>query len=61
MKLLEDNKIQFDFLGKDSMRYLNTVQVTPLVYSNFKYFLENKEDKNNIFEEINSSKLNEYL
>lgn len=27
IKLEEDNKVTFDFLGKDSMRYLNTVQV----------------------------------
>lgn len=28
----DDNKITLDFLGKDSMRYLNTIQVEPQVY-----------------------------
>ena len=27
-----DNKITLDFLGKDSMRYLNTIEVEPHVY-----------------------------
>jgi DNA topoisomerase-1 len=30
--LAEQDKITFDFLGKDSMRYFNTVDVTPKVY-----------------------------
>ena len=29
VKLEEDNKVTFDFLGKDSIRYLNTVDVSP--------------------------------
>jgi DNA topoisomerase I len=29
----EDNKITLDFLGKDSMRYLNTIEVLPVVYT----------------------------
>lgn len=30
---MEDpNKVTFDFLGKDSMRYLNTIEVPDLVY-----------------------------
>ncbi len=29
-----ENKITLDFLGKDSMRYFNTVEVEPIVYSN---------------------------
>ena len=35
---LEDgeNKVTFDFLGKDSMRYHNTVDVDPLVYKTMK-------------------------
>jgi DNA topoisomerase-1 len=29
IKIGEGNEITFDFLGKDSMRYFNTVEVTP--------------------------------
>lgn len=32
IKLEDSNKITLDFLGKDSMRYQNTVEVDPLVH-----------------------------
>lgn len=32
IKFEKKNTITFDFLGKDSMQYLNTVVVEPLVY-----------------------------
>jgi DNA topoisomerase-1 len=32
VKCEEDSKITLDFLGKDSMRYLNTVKVDPIVW-----------------------------
>jgi DNA topoisomerase-1 len=31
VKMGDENDITFDFLGKDSMRYFNTVEVTPVV------------------------------
>ena len=37
-----ENTVTFDFLGKDSMRYLNTVTVEPIVFQlikNFQYKL----------------------
>lgn len=36
--LEEDNKVTFDFLGKDSMRYTNTIKVEEIVYKCFKSF-----------------------
>lgn len=36
--LEENNRIKFDFLGKDSIRYENTVQVEPRYYENVKKF-----------------------
>ena len=33
-----ENTVTFDFLGKDSMRYLNTVTVEPLVFQLIKMF-----------------------
>ena len=33
-----ENTVTFDFLGKDSMRYLNTVTVEPKVYQLMKLF-----------------------
>jgi DNA topoisomerase IB len=35
----EGNHIKFDFLGKDSIRYENTVEVHPTVYKNVQSFL----------------------
>ena len=32
ISLAEEGKVTFDFLGKDSMRYYNTVDVLPIVY-----------------------------
>lgn len=61
IKVEEDNKVTFDFLGKDSMRYLNTVQVEPRVHENIRKFIKGKEEKNDLFDLINASKLNDYL
>jgi DNA topoisomerase-1 len=67
---LEDpNKVTFDFLGKDSMRYLNTIEVPDLVYKTVKSFfmkpgdkgMVNKEPKEELFDLINAGKLNEHL
>ena len=34
----EDNKITLDFLGKDSIRFHNTVMLEPIVYKNLQKF-----------------------
>lgn len=57
----ENCEITLDFLGKDSMRYLNTVKVEDQVFANLKLFVARKAPADNIFDLINSSKLNEYL
>lgn len=36
--LIPPNKIEFDFLGKDSIQYHNTVTVDPKVYKNVDLF-----------------------
>lgn len=36
--LSDNNVVEFDFLGKDSMRYHNEVTVTELVWKNLKSF-----------------------
>lgn len=46
VEMLEDNKIKFDFLGKDSIRYENVVDVDPEVWKNMKDFkARDKDDK----------------
>eukprot|EP01104_Vermistella_antarctica_P014348 TRINITY_DN4494_c0_g2_i3.p1 TRINITY_DN4494_c0_g2~~TRINITY_DN4494_c0_g2_i3.p1 ORF type:complete len:815 (-),score=342.35 TRINITY_DN4494_c0_g2_i3:1433-3877(-) len=53
--------VTFDFLGKDSMRYFNTVQVPSAVYRNFKLFCKKKEPQADLFDKLTPSSLNEYL
>ncbi|KAH7914159.1 DNA topoisomerase I [Hygrophoropsis aurantiaca] len=55
------NFIIFDFLGKDSIRYYNRVSVEPQVFKNIRYFKENKEDSDNLFDRVNTSLLNKHL
>ncbi len=59
--LLEENRIYLNFLGKDSVKYEKTIQMLPLAYENIKMFISDKKNEDDIFDEINSSKLNEYL
>jgi DNA topoisomerase-1 len=59
--LLGDNMIKLDFLGKDSVRYCKKVSVHSQVYINVEEFMKNKNKKDDLFDMINSSSLNEYL
>lgn len=43
IKLIDNNQVTLDFLGKDSMRYLNTVTVDEVVYNNLKEFSKGKK------------------
>eukprot|EP01128_Nolandella_sp_AFSM9_P001837 TRINITY_DN12243_c0_g1_i1.p1 TRINITY_DN12243_c0_g1~~TRINITY_DN12243_c0_g1_i1.p1 ORF type:complete len:686 (-),score=204.63 TRINITY_DN12243_c0_g1_i1:134-2191(-) len=56
-----NNKIEFDFLGKDSMRYHNTVAVIPLVYTNITRFLKKKKKSDQVFDQLQPQQLNQYL
>ena len=59
--LLEDNMIKLDFLGKDSVRYCRKVAVHSQVYQNIKLFMEGKQKKDDLFDLVTPSMLNEYL
>eukprot|EP01124_Arcella_intermedia_P022303 TRINITY_DN328_c0_g1_i4.p1 TRINITY_DN328_c0_g1~~TRINITY_DN328_c0_g1_i4.p1 ORF type:complete len:933 (+),score=218.51 TRINITY_DN328_c0_g1_i4:211-3009(+) len=61
VKLLDDNKLEFDFLGKDSMRYHNVVEVDPQVYKNFKTFMSGKKKSEQIFDRLSPPSLNSHL
>ena len=64
-----DNKVKFDFLGKDSMRYLKVVDVPPRVFHLMKQFTllgkvgtdVAKDPKDDLFDRINATKLNDHL
>jgi len=53
--------VTFDFLGKDSMRYYNTVELDPQAYKNLKSFTEKKKSSDEVFDAISTSLLNEHL
>ena len=46
----EPNLVTFDFLGKDSMRYYNTVPVIEQVFKNLQSFSKGKDPEEKIFD-----------
>ena len=56
-----DNIIKLDFLGKDSVRYCRKVKVDEVCYNNLKSFINNKNKKQDLFDKISSTSLNNYL
>jgi DNA topoisomerase-1 len=59
--LRENNEVVLDFLGKDSVRYKNKVQVSDHVYKNLQDFKLNKKTGDSLFDKIVSNDLNKYL
>ncbi|KAK3603911.1 hypothetical protein CHS0354_042923 [Potamilus streckersoni] len=57
----KENVVEFDFLGKDSIRYYNTVSVDKRVYKNLKIFMDNKQPGDDLFDRLNTSIMNKHL
>ena len=57
----DPDQITLNFLGKDSVRYTNTIEVIPIVYSNLKKFILSKMKDDEIFDLISSTDINKYL
>ncbi|KAI8332105.1 hypothetical protein BC941DRAFT_381951 [Chlamydoabsidia padenii] len=55
------NTVHFDFLGKDSIRYENTVQVDHQVYKNLKIFQKQVGEGHAIFDRLTTTGLNKHL
>ncbi|CAI7918333.1 unnamed protein product [Closterium sp. NIES-53] len=53
--------LQFDFLGKDSIRYFNTVEVEPLVYKAIGTFRKGKKKDEDLFDKLDTTRLNSHL
>ena len=53
--------VEFDFLGKDSIRYQNSVPVEKQVFKSLRKFMDNKTDGDELFDRLDTSKLNKYL
>lgn len=57
----ESLEIEFDFLGKDSMRYYNKVRLPDLVFANMLKFVRKKGPTDQLFDTIDPSTVNQYL
>nr|XP_032816127.1 DNA topoisomerase I, mitochondrial-like [Petromyzon marinus] len=57
----QHNVVEFDFLGKDSIRYYNKVPVEKRVFKNLRLFTENKCPGDELFDRLNSMMLNKHL
>jgi len=53
--------VKFDFPGKDSIRYTNTVVVDPRVHRNLRFFIQGKQKADPVFDCLSTSTLNRYL
>ncbi len=57
--------IEFNFLGKDSVPWQKTVEINSIdtkgLYDNLKLFMKNKRNDSEIFDNVNSSKVNAFL
>ncbi|EGD78186.1 DNA binding/DNA topoisomerase type I [Salpingoeca rosetta] len=58
---LPDDELEFDFLGKDSIRYYNKVKVDHRVWKNIGHFKKGKSEGDDLFDRLSTSLLNEYL
>lgn len=59
--LADSNTIILDFLGKDSVRFYNKLQVESQVYINIHEFIKDKNKGKEIFDLISSLDVNKYL
>lgn len=57
----KENVVVFDFLGKDSIRYYNEVDVEKRVFKNLELFKENKKEGDDLFDRLNTVVMNEHL
>jgi DNA topoisomerase-1 len=57
----QDFVVEFDFLGKDSVRYYNRIPVEPQVFKNLKHFMKHKDPGDDLFDRLSTSELNKHL
>jgi DNA topoisomerase-1 len=61
VNLVTKNHVIFDFLGKDSVRFYKDLEVESVIFENFKKLTEGKPKNKEIFHQIKSEDINEYL
>jgi DNA topoisomerase-1 len=62
IKRLDDQAVEFDFLGKDSVRWLKTMKnPDPALVKNMREFMSGKKPDKEIFDGVTSSNVNAFL
>ncbi|MHA1917468.1 MAG: DNA topoisomerase I [Candidatus Ranarchaeia archaeon] len=61
LKIISENKVSFDFLGKDSIRMNKTVKLPQELVINLEYFMSRTEKKGFLFPKANSRDVNCFL
>ncbi|KAL5804017.1 hypothetical protein ACOSQ3_030817 [Xanthoceras sorbifolium] len=61
VECIPPNKLKFDFLGKDSIQYVNTVEVELPVYKAIGQFQGGKKQSHDLFDKLDTAKLNAHL
>ena len=61
IKFIEPDKINLDFLGKDSIRYNKTLSLRKEIFENLKKFVDGKSKNIAIFDLVNANDVNNYL
>jgi len=56
-----ENKLHLNFLGKDSIEYDNTTEITPTVYALIQKFRKKKKPEDDLFEHVTPTLLNDYF
>lgn len=61
LTLMPNNVVKFDFLGKDSIRYVNEVTVLPDVMALLHRFMKHKKPGDDVFDRLTTTQLNDHL
>ncbi|XP_057540485.1 DNA topoisomerase 1 alpha-like [Amaranthus tricolor] len=61
VKPIPPNILEFDFLGKDSIKYYKQFEADPRVYKAVEEFRKGKSDGEDLFDKLDTSKLNAHL
>jgi DNA topoisomerase-1 len=61
VKIEAPDKVIFDFLGKDSIRYYKKLTAPQVIWNNFKSFLEGRDSNAQVFGNISAKSINAYL
>jgi DNA topoisomerase-1 len=61
IKLKNQDTVKFEFLGKDSILYKQTMTLPDRIFKNLEYFVKDKKKNLKIFDKISACDINNYL